>query len=81
MSSELIGESRRRARSYPYHSVTKRKESALAGNEPVTELDPRYGDKGATATRWSEVRKQLEDAELFELLGGLQRGRGERADR
>ena len=37
----------------------------MARNDPVTELDPRYGDKGATATRWSEVRKQLEDAELF----------------
>ena len=22
----------------------------MAGNEPVTELDPRYGDAGATAT-------------------------------
>ena len=37
----------------------------MARNDPVTELDPRYGDKGATATRWSEARKQLEDAELF----------------
>ena len=37
----------------------------MARNDPVTELDPRYGDKGATATRWSEARKRLEDAELF----------------
>ena len=37
----------------------------MARNDPATELDPRYGDKGATATRWSEARKQLEEAELF----------------
>ena len=37
----------------------------MAGNDPVTELDPRYGDEGATATPWSEARKRLEDAELF----------------
>ena len=37
----------------------------MARNDPVTELDPRYGDKGGTATGWSEARKQLEDAELF----------------
>src|SRR5436309_11582429 len=37
----------------------------MARNDPATELDPRYGNKGATATRWSEARKQLEEAELF----------------
>jgi len=64
-STELIGEFRRRVRSYPYHSVTKRKESAMARNDPVTELDPRYSDDGVTAPPWSEARKGLADAELF----------------
>ena len=33
----------------------------MARNDPATELDPRYGDKGATATRWPEARKQLQE--------------------
>jgi nitroimidazol reductase NimA-like FMN-containing flavoprotein (pyridoxamine 5'-phosphate oxidase superfamily) len=37
----------------------------MPGSDPVTQLDPRYGDEGATATRWPEARKRLEDAELF----------------
>src|SRR5215216_680981 len=45
--------------------MTNRKESAMARNDPVTELDPRYGVDGATATRWSEARQRLDEAELF----------------
>jgi len=37
----------------------------MAGNEPVTELDARYGVESATATTWAEARRHLEDAELF----------------
>ena len=37
----------------------------MAGNEPVTELDPRYSDDGVTAPAWADARKRLEDAELF----------------
>ncbi len=37
----------------------------MAGKEPVTELDARYGMEGATPTTWAEARRQLEDAELF----------------
>jgi nitroimidazol reductase NimA-like FMN-containing flavoprotein (pyridoxamine 5'-phosphate oxidase superfamily) len=33
--------------------------------EPVTELDPRFSDPDATATRWEETRGVLEGAELF----------------
>jgi uncharacterized pyridoxamine 5'-phosphate oxidase family protein len=65
MSSELIGEFQRSLRSYPYHPVTKRKDSTMARNDPVTELDPRYSDDGVAAPPWSEARKGLEDAELF----------------
>ena len=65
MSSELIGEFGRPVRSYPYRSMTKRKEATMAGNDPVTELDPRYGDAGATASPWPEAQKRLEQAELF----------------
>jgi uncharacterized pyridoxamine 5'-phosphate oxidase family protein len=37
----------------------------MAGNEPVTELDPRYSDDGVTPPEWAEARRRLEDAELF----------------
>ena len=33
--------------------------------QPVTELDPRFGDQKAVATGWEETRRVLEDAELF----------------
>ena len=34
-------------------------------NEPVTTIDPRFSDPGATATQWDETRHTLEKAELF----------------
>jgi nitroimidazol reductase NimA-like FMN-containing flavoprotein (pyridoxamine 5'-phosphate oxidase superfamily) len=37
----------------------------MAGNEPMTELDPRYSDDGVSAPEWVDARKRLEDAELF----------------
>jgi nitroimidazol reductase NimA-like FMN-containing flavoprotein (pyridoxamine 5'-phosphate oxidase superfamily) len=43
----------------------ERKESAMAGNEPVAELDPRYSDDGVAAPDWAEARDRLEKAELF----------------
>ena len=33
--------------------------------QPVTDLDPRFSDRDATATDWDETRRALEDAELF----------------
>jgi hypothetical protein len=33
--------------------------------DPVTELDPRFSDPHAVATPWSEVRRVLEESELF----------------
>jgi general stress protein 26 len=33
--------------------------------EPVTEIDSRFSDPGATATEWDQARKELETAELF----------------
>ena len=33
--------------------------------EPVTELDERFSDPGATATDWHEVRDALASAQLF----------------
>jgi nitroimidazol reductase NimA-like FMN-containing flavoprotein (pyridoxamine 5'-phosphate oxidase superfamily) len=51
--------------SYLYLPVTKRKDSAMARNDPVTELDPRYSEDGVAAPPWSHARKRLEDAELF----------------
>jgi nitroimidazol reductase NimA-like FMN-containing flavoprotein (pyridoxamine 5'-phosphate oxidase superfamily) len=32
---------------------------------PVTRVDPRFSDPGATATGWEETREALETAELF----------------
>ena len=39
----------------------------MAGNDPVTELDARYGEEGVAATLWSEGRARLEAAELYWL--------------
>lgn len=36
----------------------------MAPREPVTELDPRYGEEGAGPTAWEEVRSRLAAAEL-----------------
>jgi pyridoxine/pyridoxamine 5'-phosphate oxidase len=36
-------------------------------NEPVTELDARYGDPTATATPWAKTEHELHEAELFWL--------------
>jgi general stress protein 26 len=36
-------------------------------NEPVTELDPRFSDEDAVATKWDETRGVVESAELFWL--------------
>jgi general stress protein 26 len=33
--------------------------------EPVTELDERFSDPGASATPWAEVRSALESAQIF----------------
>lgn len=33
--------------------------------EPVTQIDTRFSDPGADATRWDEARRALETAELF----------------
>jgi general stress protein 26 len=34
-------------------------------NEPLTTIDARFSDAGATATEWTESRRALESAELF----------------
>jgi nitroimidazol reductase NimA-like FMN-containing flavoprotein (pyridoxamine 5'-phosphate oxidase superfamily) len=34
-------------------------------DEPVTQLDPRFSDAGAVATRWEDTRRVLETADLF----------------
>jgi hypothetical protein len=33
--------------------------------EPIAELDARFSDPEAAASRWSDVRRAIEDAELF----------------
>ena len=40
----------------------------MAAKDPVTELDARYSDEGATATAWSDARRRLEDAKLYWLI-------------
>ena len=40
----------------------------MAATDPVTELDARYSDEGATATAWSDARRRLEDAKLYWLI-------------
>jgi nitroimidazol reductase NimA-like FMN-containing flavoprotein (pyridoxamine 5'-phosphate oxidase superfamily) len=37
----------------------------MAENEPVTELDARYGMEGVPATTWADARRFLEDADLY----------------
>ena len=37
-------------------------------NDPVTTLDTRFSDAGATATAWDETRQLLETAELFWIV-------------
>src|SRR2546428_6033679 len=37
----------------------------MAAAHPVTELDARFSQPGAVATRWEDVRRALEEAELF----------------
>jgi len=37
----------------------------MTAQNPVTELDPRYSDDGATQMEWTEARRRLQDAELF----------------
>jgi uncharacterized pyridoxamine 5'-phosphate oxidase family protein len=39
----------------------------MTAQDPVTELDPRYSDDGATQTEWAVARGRLQDAELFWL--------------
>lgn len=37
----------------------------MAGNEPVTDLDPRFSSENAVATPWVDARRALEDARLY----------------
>jgi nitroimidazol reductase NimA-like FMN-containing flavoprotein (pyridoxamine 5'-phosphate oxidase superfamily) len=37
----------------------------MAVNEPVAELDNRFGDPDASPSSWTDVREELERAELF----------------
>jgi general stress protein 26 len=37
----------------------------MATLEPAAELDARFSDPGASATSWDDVRRVIEDAELF----------------
>jgi hypothetical protein len=37
----------------------------MGATEPVTELDPRFGDPDASATSWADVRQIIDEAELF----------------
>jgi nitroimidazol reductase NimA-like FMN-containing flavoprotein (pyridoxamine 5'-phosphate oxidase superfamily) len=39
----------------------------MSGNEPLTELDPRFSSEGAGATAWADVRKELETARVYWL--------------
>jgi PPOX class probable F420-dependent enzyme len=39
----------------------------MAANDPVTELDARFSDTDAVPTPWEEVRRTIDDAELFWL--------------
>jgi nitroimidazol reductase NimA-like FMN-containing flavoprotein (pyridoxamine 5'-phosphate oxidase superfamily) len=42
-----------------------RTEVAVASREPAAELDRRFSDPGAEATAWEDVRRTIEEAELF----------------
>jgi general stress protein 26 len=37
----------------------------MAAIEPVAELDARFGDRGVPASSWADVRRVIEEAELF----------------
>ncbi len=37
----------------------------MTAQDPVTELDRRYSDEGASRTDWAEARRRLQNAELF----------------
>ncbi|GGN84677.1 pyridoxamine 5'-phosphate oxidase [Streptomyces albiflavescens] len=39
----------------------------MSGTQPQTDLDPRYGSPGATATPWPEALARLKAAELYWL--------------
>jgi hypothetical protein len=39
----------------------------MSGTQPQTDLDPRYGSPGATATPWPEALARLSAAELYWL--------------
>ena len=39
----------------------------MAGKDPVTELDARFSDPHAVPTPWEEVRRTIDEAELFWL--------------
>jgi general stress protein 26 len=39
--------------------------STPRSTEPVAEVDTRFSDTGATPTPWSDVRRAIEEAELF----------------
>jgi hypothetical protein len=39
----------------------------MTGHEPVTELDPQFSSKDATATPWSVARERLERAPIYWL--------------
>jgi nitroimidazol reductase NimA-like FMN-containing flavoprotein (pyridoxamine 5'-phosphate oxidase superfamily) len=44
-----------------------RRPSEMTDREPVTELDDRFSDQGASATEWAQGRRGLEEAELYWL--------------
>lgn len=37
----------------------------MAATEPVAELDVRFGDRGVPPSSWADVRRVIEEAELF----------------
>jgi len=39
----------------------------MVGKEPVAELDARFSSEGATPTRWTEARGELENAQVYWL--------------
>ena len=39
----------------------------MAANDPVTELDARFSDPDVVPTPWEEVRRTIDEAELFWL--------------
>jgi hypothetical protein len=42
-----------------------RRENAMAGSDPVAELDGRFSDTGAVATPWADTLRVIDRAELF----------------